>query len=88
MTTREPSTRRAANRSPRSVVWRLLAALVALTLSILGMATPAHAAAAADIAKELDATQGRGFTSPDTFEVGALVRYRITVSCSDRKSVV
>ena len=82
MTTREPSTRRAANRSPRSVVWRLLAALVALTLSILGMATPAHAAAAADIAKELDATQGRGFTSPDTFEVGALVRYRITVSCS------
>lgn len=82
MTTREPSTRRAANRSPRSVVWRLLAALVALTLSILGMATPAHAAAAADIAKQLDATQGRGFTSPDTFEVGALVRYRITVSCS------
>ena len=82
MTTREPSTRRAANRSPRSVVWRLLAALVALTLSILGMATPAHAAALADISKALDSVQGGGFTAPDTFETGALVRYRLTVSCS------
>jgi len=38
-------------------------------------------AARADITKSLDATQGAGFTSPDNFQTGSLVRYRIKISC-------
>ena len=82
MNTRQPSTRPSVRWSPRSAVWRLLAALVVMTLSVLGVSTPAHAAALADIDKALDSVQGGGFTPDDTFETGALVRYRITVSCS------
>ena len=46
----------------------------------------AAAAGVGTITKELDATQGAGFTAPNTFETGALVRYRITASCSSNET--
>ena len=75
-----------AHRAPISAaarVRRFAAAVVITAMTLLGIqASSAWAAAGADITKELDGTQGGGFTAPRTFETGALVRYRITVSCS------
>jgi hypothetical protein len=53
---------------------------------MLGIVTPAYAEGVADIGKSLDSTQGPGFTAPNSFETGALVRYRITLSCSSNTS--
>jgi len=53
---------------------------------VLPVAPVAEAAGVGTITKELDATQGGGFTAPDTFETGALVRYRITASCSSNET--
>jgi len=46
----------------------------------------AHAVGAGVITKALDGTQGGGFTAPNTFETGALVRYRLTASCNSNVS--
>jgi hypothetical protein len=64
--------------------WAL--ALTAALLAVLGIVTPAYAEGVADISKALDTTQGAGFTAPNTFQSGALVRYRITLSCSSNTS--
>jgi len=61
---------------------RLVTAVMAAALAVLGVAVPAYAAGSPDIAKALDATQGAGYTAPSTFAVGALVRYRLTLTCS------
>ena len=71
-----------------SGMWRaIFASLVALALALLGVASPgtAFAAGSGDISKELDSVQGAGFTAPNTFQTGALVRYRIIVSCSSNE---
>ena len=75
-----------AHRAPMGVgarMRRFAAAVVITAMTLLGIqASSAWAAAAADITKALDGTQGAGFTAPDTFQTGSLVRYRLLVSCS------
>ncbi|MFZ2501843.1 MAG: hypothetical protein WAW88_04095, partial [Nocardioides sp.] len=63
---------------------RALALVTALlvALSVLVWQVPAQAVGTGAISKQLDGTQGNGFTAPNTFATGALVRYRLTVSCS------
>ena len=60
--------------------------LLAILLGFLGLgvttATAATGTGGIQVTKELDLTQGAGFTAPNTFETGSLVRYRISVSCS------
>lgn len=64
-------------------VWLALVVVVALALSTVVLGTgPARAAGAGTVTKELDATQGVGFTAPRTFQTGSLVRYRLTAQCS------
>ena len=63
------------------------AGVVAIALTLLGVMVPTAAVAAepaakADIQKKLADVQGAGFTEPGTFEVGSLVRYQLTLSCS------
>ncbi|MGN8553882.1 UNVERIFIED_CONTAM: carboxypeptidase regulatory-like domain-containing protein [Microbacterium sp. SLM126] len=72
------------SRPPR--IRRAIAALTAIAvagmLAVVGVA-PAHAAdAVATITKALDSTQGAGFSAPNTFEAGSLVRYRIAYQCA------
>ncbi|MEI2821357.1 MAG: isopeptide-forming domain-containing fimbrial protein [Marmoricola sp.] len=63
---------------------RLFASVLAATaLMLTGLVTsPASAAGVTTVTKQLDDTQNAGFTAPDTFVTGALVRYRITATCS------
>ena len=66
---------------------RIIAALLAVTVATLGIAaTGAQAVGTGDIEKTLDATQGTGFTAPNTFSAGSLVRYNVKVSCSSNTS--
>ncbi|HRE00374.1 MAG TPA: isopeptide-forming domain-containing fimbrial protein, partial [Ilumatobacteraceae bacterium] len=67
--------------------WRVLAAIAAIvattaTVVVVPVAPAAYAAGAATITKTLDDTQGAGYTAPDTFQAGALVRYRLRYQCS------
>jgi uncharacterized repeat protein (TIGR01451 family)/fimbrial isopeptide formation D2 family protein len=75
-----------AHRAPVSAVVRLrrlAAAIVVGALALLGLhVVPAQAAGVGTIAKKLDPVQGAGFTAPDTFQTGALVRYTLNISCS------
>ena len=73
-------------------VRRLLALTLALLLGLVtvGAAAPSPALAATgtgglQVTKQLDTVQGQGFTAPNTFQTGALVRYRIAVSCSSNE---
>ena len=65
---------------------RVVSLAIAFVLSIAGLlALPptAQAASGLSITKELDPTQGpNGFIAPNSFQTGALVRYRIALSCS------
>jgi fimbrial isopeptide formation D2 family protein/uncharacterized repeat protein (TIGR01451 family) len=49
---------------------------------LAGAPTPALAVGGADISKTLDGTQGTGFTAPNRFTIGSLVRYNLRISCS------
>ncbi len=75
-----------AHRAPVSAVVRLrrlAAAIVVGALALLGLhVVPAQAAGVGSIAKALDPVQGGGFTAPNTFQTGALVRYSLSISCS------
>ncbi len=76
--------KRAHGRSRRALVGGLAIA-VAFALLATCFAPRAAAATASgglQVVKQLDAVQGAGFTAPDSFVTGALVRYRITMSCS------
>ncbi len=60
--------------------------LTAIAVAIVGLVIPAGAkmasAAAATLTKNLDSIQGTGFTGPNTFQAGSLVRYRLQFQCS------
>lgn len=57
--------------------------IAAFAMVLMGLVmTPASAVGTTSVTKQLDDTQGPGFTAPNTFATGALVRYRITVPCS------
>lgn len=74
----------------RAAAWRVrrvVAGVVVALLGLLGLTTlPASAAGVGTIGKALDATQGGGYTAPNTFQTGALVRYRLSISCSSNTS--
>ena len=56
-----------------------------MVAGVMTVAAPTAGAAdtpVATITKELDTTQGAGFTAPNTFQTGALVRYRLQFQCS------
>lgn len=72
-------------------VLRFVLAFALVFVGLLGVAPAASAASAADITKALDPTQGtaaQGYLGQSddhmqgTFQTGAVVRYRIVVSCS------
>lgn len=69
--------------SPATRLRRFAAAVVIGAMALLGIqAAPASAAGVGTISKLLDLVQGAGFTSPNTFQTGALVRYSLAISCS------
>jgi uncharacterized repeat protein (TIGR01451 family)/LPXTG-motif cell wall-anchored protein len=71
--------RRVAVRRVRAMA----SAVVVTALALLGLNTaPAMAVGVGTIAKTLDAVQGAGFTAPNTFQTGGLVRYNLAISCS------
>jgi len=65
-----------------SLPYAMVAALLFLTA---GFSPPTALAAdlpQATITKALDSTQGAGFTMPNSFQTGSLVRYRLAFQCS------
>lgn len=78
------------HRAPMSAAERLrrfLAALVIGTMTLLGIQAAPAVAAVGDggvgsISKSLDSIQSGGFTAPNTFATGSLVRYSLAIGCS------
>lgn len=70
----------------RRRIARLTALWLAVALLFAGLLHAPRAVAVdvgvGTVAKALDPVQGVGFTAPNTFATGALVRYRLTASCS------
>lgn len=71
-------------------IWVGTAAVVTAFALLVSWLAPVASAATASgglqVVKQLDAVQGAGFTAPNSFVTGALVRYRITMSCSSNTS--
>ena len=84
---------RRAQRRLKTRVRQALAVAMVLILGTLGMTMSPRAQAAdpppqyaGTVTKERDPVQSAGYTAPDTFQTGALVRYRLTFACSSNVS--
>ncbi len=83
---------RSAQRRLKTRLRQTLAVAMVLILGTLGMTMSPRAQAAdppsyaGTVTKEVDPVQSSGYTAPNTFQTGSLVRYRLTFACSSNVS--